>query len=315
MSKRPSIGLDAVVRKSRLATKGEAVPASDHHPDPLERSEPAAAAVIAVSVPVTSVAPTITAFAPAIEEGDEPKPVGNEAPLSVEAVLAALAERDRQLAIAHAALARVEQERIQEQAAAAREKDQLTVALTAANITIGELRERIGDQSTEHLRAELLRLEQESARQRAVAERDQDQWVANLAAADATIDELRNRVGDLREQVDVARAEVSRLIGHHAAERQALLDHHKEECERLLRAAGVGRVGVSARSGSDPGGVSGRIRRWLFGESGESQKGPANPRPQSVPPRPGAGAPAKPTVAKPVGPPTAPKIVNRRPVS
>ncbi len=315
MSKRPSIGLDAVVRKSRLAAKGEAVPASDHHPDPLERLEPAAAAVVAVSVPVTSAAPAVAAFAPVVEEGGESKPVGDETLPSVEGLLAALAERDRRLEAAHVELARVEQERVQEQAAAVREKDQLTAALTAANITIGELRERIGDQSAEHLRAELLRLEQEIARERAVAERNHDQGGANLAAADATIDELRNRVGDLREQVDVARAEVSRLIGHHAVERQALLDHHKEECERLLRAAGVGGAGVSVRSGNDSGGVPGQIRRWLFGESGESQKGQANPRPQTVPPRPGAGAPAKPTVAKPVGPPTAPKIVNRRPVS
>jgi hypothetical protein len=235
---------------------------------------------------------------------------------TADAALEALRGRigDRDPAELRADLLRIEQERLQERAAAAREHDLLAASLAAANSALEELHGRIGDRAPAELRADLLRFEQERLQERAAAARGHDQLVGNLAAADATIDELRNRVGDLRSQLDLARAEVSRLIEQHAIERQRLLDHQKGEIERLLQA-------TAAVKGSPNVGVLGAVRRWLFGDGVAA--GPASPvnhkatpKPASSVPRPtGAAPPVKPTVARPVGPPTAPKVLNRRPVS
>ena len=306
MSKRPSLGPETVVRKSRLATKGEAVPAMIHGrhgheehpaipavpvvapvaaPAPVPAPEPAPApapVVEAVAAPVSAVAP---APAPA------PEPAAPSVPQAmVDGLLASLAEKDRLLA----------------------EKDR-------------SLAEK--DRVNEQLRADLLRLEQERLQERAAANREQEQAAGNLSAADATIDELRNRVGDLRTQLEASRAEVSRLIEHHATERLRLHEHHKAESERLMAtAAAVARQQPSSpvAAALDSGLQS--AKRWLFGDepqqpvrppSAVNQKvAPSQQRPAAPPQKPpGPPAAAKPSVVKPVGPPTAPKILNRRPVS
>ena len=310
MSKRPSLGPEAVVRKSRLATKGEAVPAMVHgrhgHEDhPAIPSAPVVVPVVApAAVPVADPPEAVAEVEaapplPPVTVEEAPAPVSASVLVStpasepvvaqsvVDGLLASLAEKDRLLA----------------------EKD------------------RLSDQ----LRADLLRLEQERLQERAAAAREQEQAAGNLAAADATVDELRNRVGDLKTQLDAARAEVSRLIEHHGAERQRLLEHHKAESERLLAAAAATRQAAAASpvvAALDSGLQS--AKRWLFGDEAQPQPQPARPsttvnqrpapggqqRPAAQPQKPTAGAPAaaKPSVVKPVGPPTAPKILNRRPV-
>jgi hypothetical protein len=194
----------------------------------------------------------------------------------------------------------------EERAAAVLDGDGLRAALAAANASVEALREQIGEINPGHLRSEVLRLERERLQERAAAAREFDQVSGNLSAADATIDELRNRVGDLRSQLEVARAEVLRLIEQHSAERQRLLDYHRGESERLLQVAVVGK-------GSPAGGVMAAVRRWLFGHS-PAVKPSTLSHQKPVPAKPVAAA-ARPTVAKPVGPPTAPKVLNRRSVS
>jgi hypothetical protein len=157
---------------------------------------------------------------------------------------------------------------------------------------------------------------------------------------------LRNRVGDLREQLDHSRAEATRLIDQYSAERQRLIDHHKAEVDRLI-ATSKAAAHVPAAPPPPPapaigtaadGGVLQSARRWLFGDEADT-KPPSQVNQRSVlaqkatppyqarptaPPTPAqapapapaqAPAAAKASVVKPVGPPTAPKILNRRPVS
>ena len=181
------------------------------------------------------------------------------------------------------------------------------------------------DRLNEQLRASLLRVEQERLQERAVAAREQEQTAGNLVAADATVDELRNRVGDLRAQLEASRAEVSRLIEHHGAERQRLHEHHKAECERLVATVSAARQQLASPVAAALDSSLQSAKRWLFGD--EPQQAPRQPsaisqrlgsaqqrstaaaQKQAPPP-----APAKPSVVKPLGPPTAPKILNRRPV-
>ncbi len=295
MSKRPSLGPEAVVRKSRLATKGEAVPALVHgrhgHEDqPAIPSPPVVAPVpVAAPVPVPEVVPEVVAE---VVAAPAPAPVAVAAPApepvvvqgvpqaAVDGLLASLADKERLVA----------------------EKDRIN----------------------EQLRADLLRLEQERLQERAAAAREQEQAAGNLAAADATIDELRNRVGDLRAQLEASRAEVSRLIDHHATERLRLHEHHKAESERLLATAAAARPPASPVAAALDSSLQ-SAKRWLFGDepqqparppSAVNQKpAPGQQRPAAAPQKPpGAPVAAKPSVVKPVGPPTAPKILNRRPV-
>lgn len=290
MSKRPSLGPETVVRKSRLAAKGEAVPALVHgqhshndHPD------------------AGTVAPVAAPVAPAPESVAQP---------AVDGLLATLAERDRQLEGARADIARLERDHAEERAAAARERGQL-----------------------EQIRADFQRVERDRAEERAAATQDHDQMVANLAAADATIDELRNRLGDLREQLERSRVEVNRLIEHHATERHILLENHKAECERLMAVAARPPAPTPTQALPAPtpalGGALQSAKRWLFGDepvaknptpvntrSVTAQQKPSGYQPRAAAvqsPGPGPG-PAKPSVVKPVVPPTAPKVLNRRPV-
>ena len=389
MSKRPSIGPETVVRKSRLAAKGEAVPASDHHHlgPPLEPQATVAAPPEVPPIPEKAAASLPTEIGVVTEASIQPR---------IDELLAELSERDRRLEVVHSALLwseqeraaavldgdrsraelaaanasvealreqiveinpghlrsevlRLEQERAaavldgdrlraalaaanasveslreqiveinpghlrsevlrleQERAAAVLDGDRLRAALAAANASVEALREQIGEINPGHLRSEVLRLERERLQERAAAAREFDQVSGNLSAADATIDELRNRVGDLRSQLEVARAEVLRLIEQHSAERQRLLDYHRGESERLLQVAVVGK-------GSPAGGVMAAVRRWLFGHS-PAVKPSTLSHQKPVPAKPVAAA-ARPTVAKPVGPPTAPKVLNRRSVS
>ena len=304
MSKRPSLGPETVVRKSRLATKGEAVPALVHgrhgHEDqtaippvpvvaPVPAPAPAPAAVPELVVEAVAAPAPVPPPAPApAPEAALPPSVPQQV---VDGLLASLAEKDRLLA----------------------EKERL-------------LADR--DRLNEQLRADLLRVEQERLQERAVAAREQEQAAGNLSAADATIDELRNRVGDLRTQLDASRAEVSRLIEHHAHERQRIHEHHKAESERLMAtAAAVARQQPASpvAAALDSGLQS--AKRWLFGDEAQqparppsavNQKlAPGQQRPAAQPQKPPGTSPAtaKPSVVKPVGPPTAPKILNRRPVS
>jgi len=389
MSKRPSIGPETVVRKSRLAAKGEAVPASDHHHlgPPLEPQATVAAPPEVPPIPEKAAASLPTEIGVVTEASIQPR---------IDELLAELSERDRRLEVVHSALLwseqeraaavldgdrsraelaaanasvealreqiveinpghlrsevlRLEQERAaavldgdrlraalaaanasveslreqiaeinpghlrsevlrleEERAAAVLDGDGLRAALAAANASVEALREQIGEINPGHLRSEVLRLERERLQERAAAAREFDQVSGNLSAADATIDELRNRVGDLRSQLEVARAEVLRLIEQHSAERQRLLDYHRGESERLLQVAVVGK-------GSPAGGVMAAVRRWLFGHS-PAVKPSTLSHQKPVPAKPVAAA-ARPTVAKPVGPPTAPKVLNRRSVS
>ncbi len=430
MSKRPSIGLNAVVRKSRLAAKGEAAPARDHHHGSMDQPEQPVVVTPAAELPVSVIAEVVVPVATPVATVAEAPPSP-----AVENLLAALAGRDEQLALVRADLARVVQERDLERAGAAealaqqaatlaattaaldglrerlgdsspeqlradlarvvqerdleragaaealaqqtatlaattaaldglrerlgdsspeqlradlarvvQERDQeragsaealaqQAATLAATTAALDGLRERLGDSSPEQLRADLARVVQERDQERAAAERAHDQLVGNLSAADATIDELRNRVGDLRSQLELARTEVSRLIEQHAAERQRLLEHHRGESERLLQATATGKFAVPAPSAPGPhggapaqtgvgeDGVLRKAWRWLFGDGVEakpkdqgSQKPPVKSAPVS--PRPAVGTPPpRPTVAKPVGPPTAPKVLNRRPIS
>ena len=389
MSKRPSIGPETVVRKSRLAAKGEAVPASDHHHlgPPLEPQATVAAPPEVPPIPEKAAASLPTEIGVVTEASIQPR---------IDELLAELSERDRRLEVVHSALLWSEQERAaavldgdrsraelaaanasvealreqiveinpghlrsevlrleeeraaavldgdrlraalaaanasveslreqiveinpghlrsevlrleEERAAAVLDGDRLRAALAAANASVEALREQIGEINPGHLRSEVLRLERERLQERAAAAREFDQVSGNLSAADATIDELRNRVGDLRSQLEVARAEVLRLIEQHSAERQRLLDYHRGESERLLQVAVVGK-------GSPAGGVMAAVRRWLFGHS-PAVKPSTLSHQKPVPAKPVAAA-ARPTVAKPVGPPTAPKVLNRRSVS
>ena len=318
MSKRPSLGPESVVRKSRLATKGEAVPALVHgrHGHEDQTAIPPVPVVAPVLAPAPAPAP-----APVPEVVAAPAPVLVPEPAAqpaVDGLLAALSERDRLLAEKdrlneqlRADLLRLEQERLQEQTAALSERDRL-------------LAEK--DRLNEQLRADLLRLEQERLQERAAATREQEQAAGNLGAADATIDELRNRVGDLRTQLEASRAEVSRLIEHHASERQRLLEHHRAESERLLATAAAVRQQPASPVAAALDSSLQSAKRWLFGDEAQqpaprpasqvNQKPAApQPRPAGLPQKPPqAAAPPKPSVVKPVGPPTAPKILNRRPV-
>ena len=304
MSKRPSLGPEAVVRKSRLATKGEAVPAMVHgrhgHEDhPAIPPAPVVAPVVAA--PVVEAAPAPAPVAAPVAEVAAVAPAPQTVPQSVvDGLLASLAEKDRLLG----------------------EKDKL---LAEKDRLLGE-KDRAGEQ----LRADLLRLEQERLQERAAAAREQEQAAGNLSAADATVDELRNRVGDLRAQLEASRAEVSRLIEHHGAERQRLLEHHKAESERLLAtAAAVHRQPAPPPASPVVAALDSGLqsaKRWLFGDepqqparpaSAVNQKpAPGQQRPAAAPQKPPGSTPAaaKPSVVKPVGPPTAPKILNRRPV-
>ncbi len=325
MSKRPSLGPETVVRKSRLAAKGQAVPALVHgrhgHEDqpaipPVPVVAPVQEAVSVpapVPVPVSVVEAVAEAPAPAVEviavPAPVPAPVAASAPVpevvahpAVEALAAALADKER-LATALAEKDRL----IADKDNLIADKDRLSA-------------ER--DRQNEQLRADLLRLEHERLQERATANREQEQLSGQLVAADATVDELRNRVGDLRAQLDASRAEVSRLIEHHAAERQRLFEHHKAESERLLASATAVRQATSPVTTVLDSSLQ-SAKRWLFGDEPQAKPATqvnqkaalAQQRPTAQPQKPSAApAQAKPTVVKPVGPPTAPKILNRRPV-
>ena len=362
MSKRPSLGPDTVVRKSRLAAKGEAVPALVHgqhsHRDHPDAGSPSEAPVVktppsAPPSPEPEIRPVQVFEASAetpLESGSEAKPelrsaepkpepaVAIEvapAPPALQSVvdglLAALADRDRQLDQFRTELLRVEQERLREQAAASQDRDH----------GMAKLGER--DRQLEELRTELSRVEQERQAERASASRDRDQTVANLAAADATIDELRNRVSDLRGSLEQSRAELARLVEQHAAERQALLAAANRPVPTAvpvvtpppplavkLEPSNPPPPSATASTAA-PVGVLQSARRWLFGDeeatpptpspvnqkSVTSQNKPSAYQPRAaVPQAPGPGpASARPSVIKPLGPPTAPKVLNRRPVN
>ncbi len=325
MSKRPSLGPETVVRKSRLAAKGEAVPAlvSAH---PGREDQPAAFAsefpvALTPLLPVQEAAPEPPALpvaAPEVVESPEQVveaiaapvvvagPVSSPEPVvhpAVEALAAALAERERLAAVV------VEKDRlIADKDNLIAEKDRLSAEK---------------DRLCEQVRADLLRLEHERLQERAAATRELEQMSGQLVAADATVDELRNRVGDMRVQLDASRAEVSRLIEHHAAERQRLFEHHKAESERLLASAAAVRQASSPVATVLDSSLQ-SAKRWLFGDEPQNSKPPsqvnqkatqAQQRPTAQPQKPSsAPGQAKPSVVKPVGPPTAPKILNRRPV-
>ncbi|MEI6557586.1 MAG: hypothetical protein WCO00_04205 [Rhodospirillaceae bacterium] len=301
MSKRPSLGPESVVRKSRLATKGEAVPAMVHgrHGHEDQPAIPAAPVVTPVAAPAPPPAP-----APVVEAAPAP-PAAAPAPAAVAPAPAPVVESVAQPAV-----------------------DGLLAALAEKDRLLADKDRQFGDKDRliEQLRADLLRVEQDRLQERAAATREQEQAAGHLAAADATVDELRNRVGDLRAQLDASRAEVSRLIEHHAAERQRLLDHHKADSERLLATAAAARQAAAASPVAavlDSSLQS--AKRWLFGDEAQqpARSAPAvNLKAAATPQKPAAAqtkpssvpAPAKPSLAKPVGPPTAPKILNRRPV-
>ena len=318
MSKRPSLGPETVVRKSRLATKGEAVPALIHgrhgHEDrPESPPVPVVAPLVAAPVPPAASAPiSVAEAAPAPVVEAALSPVVAPAPPPVVAFVpeAAPVPPPAAAVAPPPAPPSLPQSVVDGLLASVAEKDRL-------------IAER--DRLNEQLRGDLLRIEQERLQERAAAAREQEQAAGNLVAADATIDELRNRVGDLRTQLDASRAEVSRLIEHHAAERQRLHEHHKAESERLMAtAAAVARQQPASPVAAvlDSGLQS--AKRWLFGDEPQAARPPSSvnqkpavpqQRPVAAPQKPpGVPAAAKPTVVKPVGPPTAPKILNRRPV-
>ena len=210
MSKRPSLGPETVVRKSRLATKGEAVPALIHgrhgHEDrPEGPPVPVVAPLVAAPPVVVAAPPPVVEAAPVLVAEAAPAPVLAPAPPveAVPEVVPVPPAPPPAVAVAPPpAPQSVPQSVVDGLLASVAEKDRL-------------IAER--DRLNEQLRADLLRIEQERLQERAAAAREQEQAAGNLVAADATIDELRNRVGDLRAQLDASRAEVSRLFEHHAA--------------------------------------------------------------------------------------------------
>ncbi|MBI1206982.1 MAG: hypothetical protein GC191_06800 [Azospirillum sp.] len=135
MSKRPTIGLEAVIRPSRLAAKGEAVPAHvSHHVQ-------ATAAAAALAGPGRA--------------GD----LGGDA-RTVSTLLARLAEKDHQIDELRAAQNALAQE-LQRQADQARaERETLEATVAAADATTDELRNVIADlrADRERLQAEIIHL-------------------------------------------------------------------------------------------------------------------------------------------------------------
>jgi hypothetical protein len=133
MSKRPSIGPETVVRKSRLAAKGEAVPASDHHHlgPPLEPQATVAAPPEVPPIPEKAAASLPTEIGVVTEASIQPR---------IDELLAELSERDRRLEVVHSALLWSEQER----AAAVLDGDRSRAELAAANASVEALREQIG---------------------------------------------------------------------------------------------------------------------------------------------------------------------------
>lgn len=210
MSKRPSIGPDTVVRRSRLAVKGEAVPATEipnESPSAASVAEPSSAQPVSAPVHAApAVAAPVAAPPPALPAG------------LAEELLGRLSERDHQI---------------------------------------------------EHLRAELRQVEHKANRDKTEGLRERDRMAAELAAADATIDELRNRVAEQRRQLDHGQAELVRLADIHAQERQQLMEQYREECERIAALAGVVEVSeVPATAGN----AFPRARRWwMFGETFQSR--------------------------------------------
>jgi len=232
MTKRPSLGPETVVRKSRLATKGEAVPALV-----LERLSPLAPGNDP-TVMGTGDGPGQAAFAAAPAETAVAAGVS---PGLADSLMAALAERDRQI---------------------------------------------------EALRAENERAAEHWSRERSELMSERDRLATELAASDATVDELRNRVADLRTELERSRKDMTLVMQQQAIERQQLLAHHRQELERLMvmlgRTADEAAAASETVQNSEPG-MMPKARRWLFG--GDAPK----PDPKDLLP--------------------SPKILNRRPVS
>lgn len=204
MTKRPSLSPETVVRKSRLATKGEAVPALVlERLSPLtSTSEPTVQAAVAETV--VEALPTPVAAAPQIS------------PAVVENLMVTLAERDRQI---------------------------------------------------EALRAETERAAEHWSRERSQLMSERDRLANDLAAADATVDELRNRVSDLRGELERSRKDMSLVMQQQAVERQHLLAHHRQEIERLMVLLGrpPADADVSTEAPTGDAETIPKLRRWLFG--------------------------------------------------
>ncbi|CAK0772987.1 hypothetical protein WCLP8_4940019 [uncultured Gammaproteobacteria bacterium] len=187
MSKRPELGLDAVVRPSRLAAKGGAVPAAGSAAEVLaEALSPSAR---------TKIHPT-QILAPTEDETQAAAEGGVSSSVLVSLVNDRLVEDERKI---------------------------------------------------DRLREDVLRLGAEFHRfsEETVVERDR--FAADLSAADATIDELRNRVGNLQQERDRLLNELSRLIAQHAGERQQLVRQLEQDRDKTLALLTEQRVGVVQR--------------------------------------------------------------------
>jgi len=239
MSKRPALGLDAVVRPSRLATKGAARPADEG-----------------------ATAPTP---APAITAPPPPRP-----------------PRARRLAEAEGSPAgATDAPRLDETTAVGpdeawpAELPPLALAPAAdappAPDLVADLLARLDDKDRELERLRSERHQLESA----------------LAASDASIDDLRNLVADLRLQRDRQYAEILQLSQQHAAERQRLIDDLLTEREQLLdlnekllalekeaRQPGPAAASSAAPASSSPSSFGSWLRRLSRGAASQSSEPP-----------------------------------------
>jgi hypothetical protein len=233
MTKRPALGPETVVRKSRLATKGEAIPALV-----LERLSP-----------LSSTTDPVAGGPPPESHPAQPPQAAALPPGLVENLMTTLAERDRQL---------------------------------------------------EQTRAEAERAAEHWSRERSEMMGERDRLATELAAADATVDELRNRINDLRTDLERSRKDMALLMQQQTAERQLVLSHHRQEIERLMALVGARATNGSTSTAADPATESGlmpKARRWLFGSDDARINAPAGTRtdlPDET---------------------ATPRIINRRPVT